>query len=350
MTELLPLELLQHIFLLGEHPELPNDDETRGPLIYPPLLVSKRWRAAALSFPDIWTHILLDESNASGSRSMPVAVLEDWIARSGGRHLEVSLHWNYSYYSEKDLRDEWIRILTLHISRWSKLSCELGWNDFNKLISPHLSKARALRELRMQGYHSGSEIDDRPLNQFAPCLRRLDLGNCAYIHELHRMGGDSVRILNLSDTPFEPFELEILSKEMPNICELGLYNCSWMDHVDHEHPAALFHNVEHLSYTNDRHDSDLFSCIVQGATRMTHIFLRDRMSDEKYGLLSEEVLANLPSTLQSLRILVSVEDDDSFKRKHIVVARSVIGSWIMHLGKLETYEVEFVFPDSTSTG
>jgi hypothetical protein len=334
--ERLPVELLQGIFLLGDHPELPRDPENdTGPLIYPPLLVSRRWREVALSLSMLWTRITLDDWNSSDERGIPVSVLEDWIKRSGEQPLNVSLGWpDWNYVaSTYDSRKKRIRILLPHIHHWFSLSCEMDWDPFNNAIFPYLSKACALRELIVHGVEAGPKVTGRLVDQFAPRLKRLDLNSFPYIYKLHRMGGESVNVLNLSDSYLESAELEMLSNEMPNVCELGLDDCSW---YEDDELGVIFRNVERFYYACD--STGLFNCIIGGLTRMEH--LRVKLSTyESYDTNpAQRILANLPSALQSLHISFTVEGDDLGRSEAMLTIKSRIG----YLEKLETCEVEFV--------
>jgi hypothetical protein len=345
MTARLPTELLQHIFLLGEHPGLPNNyDETKR-FVYPPLRVSRRWRAAALSFPDLWTHIFLDEEKSSTCHSMPISVLEEWIERSGGQYLDVVLNYrSYNNPFKVDSRGQQIDLLVKHVHRWRKFSCKLDWGVFNQIIFPHLSKACALRELKMQCHlvvepHIGNRLAD----QYAPNLIRLDLCNFPYIpFGFHRLGGESVTMLHLHDAVIDENELGILSNEMPQISYLRIEDCRLALYKNY--PDGLFRNVEHLYY--DCREADMLHSLLKGATCLKHLTVQDRVEDHHFEVLLEATFRALPSKLHSLNISVTIEDS-LFEDTDAVMIKKVWDAHTKHMEELEIFQAEFTYPNGS---
>jgi hypothetical protein len=160
-------------------------------------------------------------------------------------------------------------------------------------------------------------------------LHQLDLCNCAFIFALHRMGGESVRVLNLSGTSFQPIELEMLSDDMPNICELSLQDCTC---GEDDSRSVIFCKAERFSYASN--DVNLFFDVLRGATRLKHLNIRHKTFDG--GVSVRALLDGLPSTLKSLSILVAVANSNG------ALTKETIESWIKYLDKLETYEMELI--------
>jgi hypothetical protein len=345
----IPLELLQHVFLLGDLPELPHSpDIYDGPRSYAPAQVCKLWREAAFSHSALWTQITLDEWNSSGKHCMPLPFLEAWLRRSKDRLLDVALHWDEMRGKKRKYAEKQIKLLLLHLSRWHKFSWNYDGDVFNKLIFPHLHKAIAMREMEIEGEGPSTFDEKRILDKHVPFLERFSIHPCPIL-EFHRIGGDTVTKLFLSETTIKPDELEMLSNDMPNIRELAFewVECALYLEAD-DYPKKAFPNVVHFTY-DCGDDMPLFEFIVKGTSKLEYLCIKDREYCQGTGLLSEGVLDSLPPTLKSVEIFTRLSEN-SFDEDEACALKETFRTQLKYLKKLESLEVDFMVTTSDSVG
>jgi hypothetical protein len=251
MAERLPLELLQHVFTLGDRPEIPQPG---GGGIYSPLIVSKRWRNAALSIPRLWTSIELTRWHAD---RMPEQFMRYWLLRSGNKPLDLELNFDANWEPEPlEAPEHLYELLIEHISRWKTLTFQGPSEDIEDTFWPNLHEAILLEELVLISsnemdvdHDSGEREHDRP---GLPVLTVLFISGWP-LQEMERIGGPSVTTLSLGELTMTPDGFRRLSEDMPNVTHLTLQHFEvwmWGDAIDPEEVAEdyedVFENLETL--------------------------------------------------------------------------------------------------------
>jgi hypothetical protein len=111
---------------------------------------------------------------------------------------------------------------------------------------------------------------NRILDKHVPFLARFSI-HFSCILKFHRIGGDTVTTLFLSEVTIEPDELECLSNDMPNIRELAFESVECGLYLEGDsYPKKAFPNVVHCTYGGSDH-MPLFDFIVKGTSKLEHL-------------------------------------------------------------------------------
>ncbi|KAF9462302.1 hypothetical protein BDZ94DRAFT_1261564 [Collybia nuda] len=138
----IPQELLQEIFIHC----LPTDHNAAMSCHEPPLLLGRvcsRWRSVALSTPRLWSgiHIVIGSiPSQEGLESVDQipdvhAAVEEWLGRSGGLPLSISLFQAPYTITNQEYVDNLISTLVQFSSRWRNMSLLLSSQPPSLLFS-----------------------------------------------------------------------------------------------------------------------------------------------------------------------------------------------------------------------
>ena len=270
----LPVEVLAKIF--GYFVNRDNKPETL-------LLVSKKWRDAALAFGHLWSIIHIEHSNNLPDLTLlPFVQLR--LTRSRGYPLDINVreHTHFATDYAPDLRaciDAIIGRDGIIMARWRSLRLHFLSKSLKTVIARLVHPAPLLESIEIVA-HMHSVIDLGTLSRSAPLLRRLSIDGkfdvlVPGIAELRRTGTCWVSSLYLigqvretltrlelaggtSCGEWHPYEQEDMAVELPNLRYIALYNAIASMVIDNIHAPAL-HTLElHSIY-----DDQLISCLME---------------------------------------------------------------------------------------
>lgn len=244
-VEHLPVEILEHIFLLaGEHGPLDARDIAQASLstAYPVELivsaVSRRWRTIALNCSRLWTNIRLS------SRTTPVA-LQQFLDRSRNRPLNVKIVLTMSSGAITRGRpiSEWtlrtlMGVVFKALPRWDQLRVSTPFPDLLMVImsllgQPHL-RAPSLQVLAIEcpfqaGVLSGNgNMYPKPFPLGTPRLQHVQLHRCTFpmqedepLPHLHSF--------DVASAPWTLSDLHVLSNVAPQLTYLAVLSSYKLD-------------------------------------------------------------------------------------------------------------------------
>jgi hypothetical protein len=356
--EILPIEVLQHIFTFNT----PSLLDGARYAVYPPLGVSKRWRNAALNYPRLWTNIcFVLDSRETTDLLIPIEHIRAWIERSSMSDIHVSIDlrdWYGDRCPGSNYVEELCHLLVEYIAKWQSFVYQGPKNRYMELIRRRLPNAIRLKRMYIGGdqqgrspaYHQEGELKS------LPSLLVLNFSDW-HSKTLPLIGGQTVTTLSLSHMPVNHSSFYRLADEMPNISHLRLDRvvfgnlldrCESSDvDIDLVPPRVIFPNLKHLSFNTEPQRGNRGSMtrlILRDSKGLEDVKIQFSMNRKTNSPYVREIDAfpfwakQLPFTVTTIHLAYYLRRADIFNRE----AELQLPNATNHLKNLKALDVKFV--------